>query len=594
MNKLIPLRTALESPDWLGSVLGAPSYATVRSLLLAALGEPLTADELAVFTKITGRAESPSEPVAELWLVAGRRSGKTLAIAVLAAFLAGCCDHRSVLAPGERGTVIILAANMSQGHPALNILKSIFTDIPRFAGLVDKISFDTISLLNRIDIRIRPASWRTVRGLTAIAVIAEECAVWLPEDGGSKNPDRQILNAARPALATTRGGLYAIGSPLFKRGETWRTYQKHFGPKGSPAILVANAPTRVFNPVLDQAFLDRAFEEDPQSAACEFGGEFRDDSAAYVTTEAVAAVIDTGTRERAWRAGVHYTAHVDAAAGGGEDSFALAIGHVEEGIGILDCLIERKPPFSPEGTIAELCDILADYQISRVCGDNYANEFNQEQFRKNGVEYDKSDLSTSDYFINFLSILNSKRCLLLDNRRLAGQLTSLERTSSRSGGKDVIKHPSGAHDDIAAATAGLMVRLVGRRDWQLKSFHSPAGGGGRASMVTIDPGTQLPANVAQEVYGVGAGVKPGTSCPEASAGGVLGGQFAWTHTQQWAPEKPEPVVLPAIPAADVVIPPVVEIRSTFGLQGVRQGDVVTMKGDGESEYHFKTRVGLPA
>jgi len=163
MNKLIPLRTALESPDWLGSVLGAPSYATVRSLLLAALGEPLTADELAVFTKITGRAESPSEPVAELWLVAGRRSGKTLAIAVLAAFLAGCCDHRSVLAPGERGTVIILAANMSQGHPALNILKSIFTDIPRFAGLVDKISFDTISLLNRIDIRIRPPAGERAR-----------------------------------------------------------------------------------------------------------------------------------------------------------------------------------------------------------------------------------------------------------------------------------------------------------------------------------------------------------------------------------------------------------------------------------------------
>jgi len=99
MNKLIPLRTALESPDWLGSVLGAPSYATVRALLLAALGEPLTPSELDAFTQITGRTEAPSEPVAECWLIAGRRSGKTLAIAVLAAFLAGCCDHRHVLAP---------------------------------------------------------------------------------------------------------------------------------------------------------------------------------------------------------------------------------------------------------------------------------------------------------------------------------------------------------------------------------------------------------------------------------------------------------------------------------------------------------------
>jgi len=118
-----------------------------------------------------------------------------------------------------------------------------------------------------------------------------------------------------------------------------------------------------------------------------------------VSTEAVAAVVDTGTRERAPEQGIWYTAHVDAAAGGGEDSFALAIGHVEDGIGILDCLIERKPP-SARGTIAELCDIIADYRISRVSGDNYANEFNQEQFRKKGIEYDKSDMSTSDYFIN--------------------------------------------------------------------------------------------------------------------------------------------------------------------------------------------------
>jgi hypothetical protein len=82
MNKLIPLRTALESPDWLGSVLGAPSYATVRSLLLAALGEPLTADELAVFTKITGRAEE--DPARRSRLLCWRPSW-------LAAAITGAC-----------------------------------------------------------------------------------------------------------------------------------------------------------------------------------------------------------------------------------------------------------------------------------------------------------------------------------------------------------------------------------------------------------------------------------------------------------------------------------------------------------------------
>jgi hypothetical protein len=59
-----------------------------------------------------------------------------------------------------------------------------------------------------------------------------------------------------------------------------------------------------------------------------------------------------------------------------------------------------------------------------------------------------------------------------------------------------------------------------------------------------------------------------------------------------SPDLPVPVV-PAIPSRDVVIPPVIQIKNVFGLCGVRQGDVVTMRCDGESEYQFRMRVGLP-
>jgi hypothetical protein len=91
-------------------------------------------------------------------------------------------------------------------------------------------------------------------------------------------------------------------------------------------------------------------------------------------------------------------------------------------------------------------------------------------FRKHGVEYYYSDRTTSDYFGGLLPILNSRRCRLLDNKRLASQLCSLERRPSRIGAKDSISHPPGSHDDCAAAVAGLMVRMIGVRDYTPKSF----------------------------------------------------------------------------------------------------------------------------
>ena len=140
----------------------------------------------------------------------------------------------------------ILAATTQQAISTFNFTKGIFAEAKRFAAMVDNRSSDTISLKNRVDIQIRPANFRTIRGITAIAAIAEECSMWQSDE--SKNPDKEILAALRPSLATTGGTLFAIGSPHARKGETWATYRRHYGPDGNPAILVANAATRVFNP----------------------------------------------------------------------------------------------------------------------------------------------------------------------------------------------------------------------------------------------------------------------------------------------------------------------------------------------------------
>jgi hypothetical protein len=111
VRKLITVRQALEDSAWLGTMMGGDSFAVMRTLLIAAMGEALTAAETLVFTQLTGRTVTPATPAEELWIIAGRRSGKTRAIGTLAAYLAGCCDHRDCLGPGERGVLPIMAAN---------------------------------------------------------------------------------------------------------------------------------------------------------------------------------------------------------------------------------------------------------------------------------------------------------------------------------------------------------------------------------------------------------------------------------------------------------------------------------------------------
>ena len=95
----------------------------------------------------------------------------------------------------------------------------IFATAPNLKDLLENETADTISLASGVDITIRPASFRTIRGITAVAAIADEIAFWRSDD--SANPDTEILRALRPALATTGGLLAAISSPHAKRGELY-------------------------------------------------------------------------------------------------------------------------------------------------------------------------------------------------------------------------------------------------------------------------------------------------------------------------------------------------------------------------------------
>ncbi|GEC15265.1 hypothetical protein [Nitrobacter winogradskyi] len=452
MKPLFTMRRAVEDANLLGSMLAGDSWRVWRTLLIASRGEPLSSDELAMFMARTGRDSAPTVPFEELCFVAGRRSGKTVSMSCLATYLAALCDWSDVLGLGDRGKLLFLAQSQSTAKIALDYTSALFTNVPMLAKLVKNITADSIVLKNRIDLEIRPASFRNLRGMSAVGVVADEVAFWRDADS-SVNPDREILNAVRPAMARTRGPLIMASSPYARKGVLFETFQGSYG-QNDARTLVVHGDTRSFNETVSQEFIDAELARDYEYAAAEYLGQFRTDIADFVSRETVAACIESGVRERLPIREHRYLGFVDPS-GGSSDSMTLAIAHKEGKTAILDAVREVKPPFSPEAVVLEFAALLRAYRVSQVTGDKYAGEWCAEQFRKAGIYYEAAAAPKSDLYRDLLPMLNSRGCDLLDNDRLVHQLCGLERRTGRSG-KDSIDHGRGAHDDLANSVAGAL------------------------------------------------------------------------------------------------------------------------------------------
>jgi hypothetical protein len=459
VRPVVPMREALADPDLLGTVLPGPTWAAWRALLIGMMGEALTNEERGVFQKLTGRPAEPMQRVEEFWGVIGRRGGKTRAGATLLVYIGCLCDHTDSLAAGERGLGLLLAQNMRQAGVAFGYAAGIFETVPLLGGMVAGRTADTISLSNRIDLEIRPASFRGLRGPTYIMVLGDEVSFWYT-DQDSANADTEILNAVRPGLATTGGPLIVISSPYARRGEVWSTYRRHFGPDGDPQILVAQGVSRDLNPSLPQSVVDRAIERDPAAASAEYLAQFRSDLEEFITREVLDAVTVVGRYELPPHRRVTFHAFIDAAGGSGSDSMTLAIAYADGDKGILAALDEQKPPFSPDVTVERFATRLKSYEITSAEADRWGSAWVAERFQTHGIQITPAEKTKSQLYAECLPLLNSNRVELLDHPRLISQFLGLERKTTRGSGKETIDSAPGAHEDLANAAAGALLKSV--------------------------------------------------------------------------------------------------------------------------------------
>jgi hypothetical protein len=445
---------ALDDPNVFGAFFRGPTWVVWRVFLAVLFGLPLTSEQLALYTKHTGRTAAPTSPLHEAWLCIGRRGGKSFILAVVAVFLACFRDWRPFLGPGEIATVMIIARDRRQARVIKRFITGLLKSIPMLAQVIEGETQETIALRNSVSIEIHTASFRSTRGYTIVAALLDEIAYW-EVDENSSEPDIEVINAIRPGQATVPGAmLLCASSPHARKGALWIAYSKHFG-KDNDEVLVWQATTRDMNASVSQSYIDMHVAEDPSRAAAEYGAVFRSDLEGYVQREVVEACVGD-FYELPPVAGRSYYGFVDPAGGSGGDAFALAISHREGQSAVVDLVRERRPPFMPSQVIDELVPLLKSYHVAKVVGDKWAGGFPPEAFQRGGIRYEPSKQAKSDLYRDALPLLNSGRIVLPKNDRLFNQLVSLERHVAR-GGHDVIDHPRDQHDDLANAAMGAAV-----------------------------------------------------------------------------------------------------------------------------------------
>jgi hypothetical protein len=445
----------------LGAALGdSASWQTWLAVLRAAFGLDLTDEQRTAFMAIAGNRKPPSQRTRELWAIVGRRSGKSRMAAALAVYLA--CFQKHKLSAGEHGMVLVLAASQDQARVVFGYAKAFLESSPVLRKEIVDATRSEIRLKNGVTIAIHSNSFRTIRGRTLCACIFDEVAMW--RDESSALPDVETYRSVMPALLTTKGMLIGISTGYRRVGLLYQKHRDCFG-QNNDDVLVVQGGTTAFNGTIDAADMAAQIAADPVAAVSEWQGGFRDDLSTFLADELIDAAIDTERPlELPPQDGVVYEAFTDAASGASDrgDAYAVAIGHRENGRFIVDVVRGVTGTYDPFETTRQFAELLKQYGIRTVTGDNYGAKWVSQYWREVGFNYEKSPWTRSEIYLEVMALFARRVTRLPNEPRMVRELRLLERTTGQ-GGKDAVNHGRNGNDDFANVCCGVLRVLDARQ-----------------------------------------------------------------------------------------------------------------------------------
>jgi hypothetical protein len=459
-------------------LLGLSLSAVQETILRATYSLPLSSDHRDIFHTITGRDTMPSQPFAEVTVIAGARGGKDSRIAApIVCYEALFGGHDQHLAKGEFARIPLVAQDARATRIAFSYIDAYLSGSPFLKSKIDDKLASEIKLTNRVSIATFPCTLRSLRGWSIPVGVMSELGFYRLE--GQADADTEIqASIRRGMIAFPRTLLVKISTPYLKSGVLHDDFASSWGQDDSDRLVV-RASSALMNPTLRAERLDRERRLDPSRFAREYEAQFTDDIATFLPSAWIDAAVLTGRYELPPRDDVRYSAACDPS-GGGPDAFTWAIVHTEgcapDARVVADVVRGRgrvgKTAPDLSGIVAEIAETLRRYQIAEIIGDKYAGSWVRQAFQQQRIQFVDAPIDRSAAYLELEPLFAQGRIDLLDQPTLVRELKTLERRAL-PGGRTVVDHARGLHDDHSnslALAAFQAVRHAGAnidpRIWQ--------------------------------------------------------------------------------------------------------------------------------
>ncbi len=417
-------------------------------------GLPLTDEQYKILEQLT-RPEIVYESGTEKTegnFVVGARGGKSMLSSVIALYEATArAKHwKKFLLPGETGYAVITATRQKQSETIIQANAFRLLEGSKIAHMIDKPLAAELQLTNGLCIASFPCNSTAARGLPIFLLIFDEIAHYRVE--GPK-ADSLIYNALRPRMAQFPGAkCLKISTPSAKQGLLWDEFSDGFDV---PDRLTIQAETRLINPEIPQAFIDKEYKRDPDNALREFGAKFAESVSGFFESciDKLNDAFSGGTEDTPSNRqfGTDYVAAIDQSGLAGRDRFAFSIAHKDTDERIPVDVTRTCETKDLDLILAEIEQLCAQYGITTVLADQYALGFVANAFEKRNITIEKRATLASLY-VDFKTLILAGRVELPVNDALKQGLTRTEVFYNKSNSLSVA-HPRDryGHGDIADA-----------------------------------------------------------------------------------------------------------------------------------------------
>lgn len=300
-------------------------------------------------------------------LLSGRRGGKSLISDVICIYEAVIPNLDQYLRPGEERYVLLTSVREDSARVHIRQITKLLRHTKALSNMIQTVKEDRVELKNGVIILSLPASARAARGYTSSCLVMDEASFYVDSLGNSSA--EAIFTALSPTTATfgEDARLVITTSVNTKAGLVYDLYDR-----ASQGELedwhVTKAPTRELNPKVSERIINSALKRDPESAQAEYFAEFREQTEAFLSSEAIDRCVDPELGRGVVEPGINYVMSVDPALM--RDSYGFAIGHLESGVVLIDYLKKLRAPVDANGAEDLLKSLVERFKPVGVLCDN--------------------------------------------------------------------------------------------------------------------------------------------------------------------------------------------------------------------------------